>query len=174
MTSHSNPRRLLGTRVEEERKSLNRRSISLLFSISRQVCILYTLYFLWIQFNTYLNTKVRYKRHFPRENMAQLSINLRGAQIKSNMAGDSNVRKVSQHEINTYLIFCFAPVKFRNTTATEYIFSFIDYNTSGRIVHRGTDKLAHCQWRRDPSDRKAASKKTNPARYSSSYQIIWP
>ena len=91
-----------------------------------------------------LNTKGRYKRPLPWEAQSHLSINLRGVRIKSNMAGDSNARKVSQHEINTYLIFCFALVKFRNTTGNENRFS-LDYNTSGRIVHRGIDRLAHCQ-----------------------------
>ena len=35
-----------------------------------------------------LNTKASYKRNFPRENMAQLSINLRGARIKSNVGNN--------------------------------------------------------------------------------------
>ena len=58
-------------------------------------------------------TKARYERKFPCETIFQLSINLWDIRIKSNMAGNSNSRKINQHEINTVF---FALLNFRNAT----------------------------------------------------------
>ena len=91
-----------------------------------------------------LNTKARYKRHFPRENMAQLSINLRGVRIKSNMAANSNTRKINKHDINTVFFFSFAFVKFRNATAIGNIFA-LDKNNSRRVFYRGVERLVRRQ-----------------------------
>ena len=59
-------------------------------------------------------TRARYERKFPCETIVQLSINLWDRRIKSIMAGNSNSRKIYQHEINA--VFFFALLNFRNAT----------------------------------------------------------
>ena len=91
-----------------------------------------------------LNTKARYKRPLPWEAQSHLSINLRGVRIKSNMAANSNTRKINKHEINTVFFFFFAFVKFRNATAIENIFALDKYN-SRRVFYRGVERLVRRQ-----------------------------
>ena len=95
-------------------------------------------------FHFSLNTKARYKRPLPWEAQSHLSINLRGVRIKSNMAANSNTRKINKHEINTVFFFFFAFVKFRNATAIENIFALDKYN-SRRVFYRGVERLVRRQ-----------------------------